>query len=368
MRILRVTSDLYPRVMGGVGVHTHEMSRLQNLMGHQVTVITSKDENKEDIITPYPIEDFTPLVEVFGNKISLDLFFILLSHRKGIDVIHAHSHLFFSTNVSALLRRLGCKPLIITSHGLYSQSASKALQDIYMATLGLWTLKSADRVICYTYVEKKQIERLGVPVEKINVVNNGVDTEKFKPLKTQKKTNVILWVGRYVPGKGVDILIEGFENFSKTHPDYILRMVGNGPFKMEAEKSVRAKSLESKVEFIDSVSNEDMPEIYSESDIFVLTSYEEGVPRSILEAMACGKPIVCSALPQLTEIVSESGLTFPVGDQYALSEAFRLLADDDTKRNRLGEMARARVLADYSWEKTVKRTLEIYQEVINEML
>ena len=366
MRILRVTSDLYPQVMGGVGVHTHEMSKSQSRKGHEVTVLSSKSDSDKFDELQYERIGFSTTLEVLGNKISLDLFFKLIGLMERHDVIHAHSHLFFSTNVAALLRRLRGKPLVITSHGLYSQTASPMIQSMYMPTMGRWTLSSADRVICYTQVEKEQMMELGVPEKKIVVINNGVDTKTFKPVMKKGNKKTILWVGRYVHGKGVDILIDGFSIFSKSHPDYRLLMIGKGPLKSEIEELVFSNDLGERVEFIESVANEAMSEVYADSDVFILTSYEEGVPRSILEAMSCGIPIVSTSLPQLQDIVKDSGILVPPGNAVAVSDALRMLADDEELREGMGKNGRKRAESDFSWENTVDLTLEVYRQILNE--
>ena len=366
MRVLRVTSDLYPHVMGGVGVHTHEMSKSQSRKGHEVTVLNSKPDSEKFDEVPYKRIGFSTTIEILGNKISLDLFFKINNLMERHDVIHAHSHLFFSTNVAALLKRLKGKPLVITSHGLYSQTASTMVQSMYMPTIGRWTLSSADRVICYTQVEKEQMIGLGVPEKKITVINNGVDTNTFKPTIKKGNKKTILWVGRYVHGKGVEILIDGFSIFSKSHPDYRLLMIGKGPLKGEIEETVSSTCLEEKVEFIESVANEVMSEVYADSEVFILTSYEEGVPRSILEAMSCGIPIVSTSLPQLRDIVKDSGILVPPGNAVAVSEALCTLADDEELRERLGKNGRIRAESDFSWESTVDLTLEVYRQILDE--
>ena len=109
-----------------------------------------------------------------------------------------------------------------------------------------------------------------------------------------------------------------------------------------------------------------MSEVYADSEVFILTSYEEGVPRSILEAMSCGIPIVSTSLPQLRDIVKDSGILVPPGNAVAVSEALCILADDEELRERLGKNGRTRAESDFSWESTVDLTLEVYRQILDE--
>lgn len=366
MRILRVVSDLYPAVVGGVGIHAHEMSRLQAEQGHLVTVVTyengihSSDFHQS---LKYSLIQVTPSFALFGNTISFSLPSVIRSLEKEFDVVHAHSHLFYSTVIAAFQRRRGKTPLVITNHGLISQTAPMWLQNMYLPTIGKWTYHTADTIICYTETEKEQLIHLGIEEKKIAVIHNGICTETFSPsmLPPEKQ---ILWIGRYTPGKGVEYLIEAFHQFHKKYPEYTLLMVGRGPKKDDITRMIQEKGLESSIQLLDFIPNAELPNVYRKSSIFVLPSLEEGVPRTILEAMACGVPVVCTELPQLVDIVTGSGILVPVRDSEALAEALIQIVTDSDRARELGENGRERVVSDFSWDDTVRKTLELYEEVI----
>ncbi len=134
MKILRVASDLYPVAVGGYGIHVHEMSRMQATLGHDVTVLTSNPNGlpEEEWVDGYRVLRFNHSIKMVGNTISPTLFFRLLEMRNDYDIIHAHSHLFFPTNVCALVKRYGSSPLVITNHGIMSASAPHWLNVCYM--------------------------------------------------------------------------------------------------------------------------------------------------------------------------------------------------------------------------------------------
>jgi glycosyltransferase involved in cell wall biosynthesis len=114
LKVLRVVSDLYPSVVGGIGLHAHEMSKGQVKYGCNVTVYTSKveEEPTQEFIEGYKVVRFRPMVKIMGNPVNPTLLFKLIDTRTDFDIIHAHSHLFFSTNLCSLVRKIGSTPLV----------------------------------------------------------------------------------------------------------------------------------------------------------------------------------------------------------------------------------------------------------------
>jgi len=367
VKILRVAGDLYPAFVGGIAIHAHEMSKMQASSGNEVTVYTSiwGDEPLEEGRDNYRIVRFRGIT-IFRNSIAPRLFYRLFQERKAYDIIHAHSHLYFSTVFCALVRMLGSPPLVVTNHGLISQTAPMWLQKIYIPTVARWVYNTADKIICYTETERDQLIDLGIRPEKISVIHNGVDTDHFAPLTNVTPKKQILWIGKYVPGKGVEYLLRGFQLFSKDFPDYTLLMIGRGPQKEDCLRMVEDLGLTEKVILRDFVQNKDLPEIYQESCLFVLPSLEEGVPRTILEAMACGVPVACTELPQLIKIVSGCGLLFPLRDPVALAAALSALASDPEAAQIYGKNGRERAVSMYSWSDTVSKTLDLYASLIGD--
>jgi len=234
------------------------------------------------------------------------------------------------------------------------------IQRIYIPTIARWIYSTADKIICYTETERNQLIDLGIHPEKISVIHNGVDTDHFAPLSNIAPKKQILWIGKYVPGKGVEYLLRGFQLFSSEFPDYTLLMIGRGPQKDDCLRMIEDLGLTEKVILRDFVQNRDLPKIYQQSSLFVLPSLEEGVPRTILEAMACGVPVACTELPQLVKIVSGCGLLFPLRDPEALAAALSTLVSDTEMAQTCGRNGRERAVSMYSWSDTVSRTLDLY--------
>jgi glycosyltransferase involved in cell wall biosynthesis len=186
----------------------------------------------------------------------------------------------------------------------------------------------------------------------------------FVPYDKEQDKNLILWIGRFTPGKGVEYLIDGFNILAKERPDLKLLMVGDGPSREYTKQKILELGLDKNIVMKEFVPNQEIPRIYQKSSVFVLPSIDEGVPRTILEAMACGIPVVCTELPQLVDIVKGCGITVPKRDPMAIAEAIsKILSDKDLSR-KLSENGRKNVVDNYSWKDTVNRTISLYEEVI----
>lgn len=364
LKILRVTGDIYPNG-GGIGLHAHEMSTYQAKMGCKVVVYTAKIDSSEDheYRDGYEIFRFKPIVKPIGNYIIPNLFLELIRKRNMFDVVHAHSHLYFLTNLCALARKIKSPPLVITSHGLFSQTAPYWLNKIYIHTVAKWTFSYSDKVICYTDYEKNELTTTGIDPNKIEVIHNGINTDLFTPSGRESRNMQILWVGRFVKGKGIKYLIDAFDVLIKQYPELKLVMIGTGTEKDKIKEKIHELKLKNII-MKDFVPNSEMVKVYQNSDVFVLPSLDEGVPRTILEAMSCGISIVCTALPQLVDIVKGCGLLVPIRDSQALADAVSKIISDRELAQKFGEKGRANVVKNYSWGDTVKRTINLYEELI----
>ncbi len=367
LKILRVAPDLYPYVVGGFGIHIHEMSKEQSFLGHDVSVYTAKvDLNcKNDLQINYEIYRYPVLFKLLGNSIMPSMFYEVWKSRHQYDIIHAHSHLFFTTNLCALVRKLGSSPLVITNHGLRSQTAPEWFQNAYTATGAKITFEAADAIICYTDTEKEELVSIGVEREKIKVIHNGIDTNHFVPSeKSYLENKRLLWIGRYAKGKGVEYLIEALSILKLEYPEITLTLVGKGPDKDKIVKQIKELGLEKNIILKDFILNSEIVQLYQQSSVFVLSSLEEGVPRTILEAMSCGIPVVCSRLPQLIDIVEGSGYVVPTKDPQALADSISAILSNPELAANMSAHGRQKVLNGYSWLDTVKKTISLYEELV----
>jgi glycosyltransferase involved in cell wall biosynthesis len=355
MRILRVAQKLYPEVTGGGPYHVHAMSRDQAAMGHDVTVLTvSADTSlpRRERRDGYTVVRRPPTATLLGNELSAGIARFLWT-ADAFDVIHAHSHLYASTNLAAIKRWFSDTPLAITNHGLYSQNAPEWLFDCYLRTAGRWTFDQADVVFCYTDEDRSRVREFGV-TSPIEVVANGVDTDRFTPEgptsdRIDHDGPVVLFVGRLVEGKRPQDAVKAVSRLP-ADLDARLYVVGDGPMRPALEAMA-----DDRVEFLGQLPYDEMPAVYRAGDALVLPSRAEGLPRTVLEAFASGVPVVSSHLEHTAPVVQQAGETVPVGDV----EGYRAALEQvHRNRDRLGEQGRAAVLESYQWRETVAATTE----------
>lgn len=358
MRILRVAQKVYPESKGGGAYHVHAMSRDQASLGHDVTVVTVGNGSRKEERDGYTVVRCPSWGSVLGNDIIPGVGRHLLS-ADAYDVVHAHSHLYFATNLAALARRLGETPLAITNHGLYSQTAPRWLFSHYLRTLGRWTFDSADVVFCYTDEDRERLRQFGVSTA-LEVVHNGVDTAWFSPEgdthgDVYSEGPVVLFVGRLVEGKRPVDALEAFAQLRETVPDACLTICGEGPLCADVDDRAHELGVREAVTFLGHVPYEEMPAVYRSADLLLLPSQAEGLPRTVLEAFASGVPVVSSHLEHTAPVVERGGETVTVGHIDGYVEALARVLDN---RDSLGEHGRKAVIEDFRWEKTVAETTE----------
>lgn len=362
MRILRVAQTVYPDVKGGGAYHVHAMSRDQAAMGHDVIVLTVGDGQRREERDGYMVVRYPSWGSLLGNDLAPGIGRHLF--RAGeYDVVHAHSHLYAATNLAALRRRMGHPSLAITNHGLYSQTSPKWIFDWYLRTVGRWTFNTADTVFCYTSEDRERLRRIGVstPVE---IIHNGIDTDRFTPdgdthSAIDESWPNVLFVGRLVDGKRPLDAVEALAELRDSHPNAELYICGDGPLADDVRQRASDLNVEAAVTFLGQVEYEEMPEVYRATDALILPSRVEGLPRTVLEAMASDVSVVVSELAQLAPVVGKGGETVPVGNIEGFATGLRQVLDSPERYNPRTEVS------GYRWSDTVQQTTKVLAKLSN---
>lgn len=196
--------------------------------------------------------------------------------------------------------------------------------------------------------------------ERIAVIPNFVDTELFSPGPDEQKDFDVAYVGRLHPEKNPTALLEAVADL----PLRVL-IVGSGP--QQKELTQKFSQTQARIEWRDRVSNEDLPDLLRRSKIFAMPSNYEGHSKAILEAMACGLPVLGADSPGVRDFVLHDRLGWIVkADAQGIKNGLRTLLDDPQKRQRLGVAARDFVLSNFSFEKIVDREEALLREVISQ--
>lgn len=285
------------------------------------------------------------------------------------DVIHAHNLFFFSTLAAVLLRRVLKRPLVTTLHvGSLRRlgGASGFVASSYERMLGRVIVRSSDRLIAVSNAVAGHALRLGARPEAVTVISNGVDTARFRPGDGQPTGAFrIACVGRLIFNKGPQYLVEAAPKVLLARPEAEFIFVGDGPLRPHLEKRARQLDVSHRTRFLGTRS--DVASILRSCQVLVRPSLLEGMPLTVLEAMACGLPVVATPVSGTAELVrdGESGFLVPPADPDSLSRAILRLMGDERLREAQGRAGRCLVELGYTWDAVALRTAATYREVLS---
>jgi alpha-maltose-1-phosphate synthase len=366
MRILRVVHRLYPPTVGGLSLYAHRLSAEQAELGRRVVVLTTQEGGYpiHEFKYGYEIYRFKPLARPLDNPLTLGLLPKLLLHE-DFDILHAHSHLMFTTSLAAIKKRLSSTPLVVTNHGFSVKRGRllNAAQSVYLSSLAKFSLTAANCVISFTEAERKKTILAGVKPNRAVVIPNGVDTRFFLPAKTDSLPRSVLWFGRFVPEKGLRYLIEAARIVTAHVPDATFILVGGGGELPNLVKLRNTLGLRDNIIFYPEIDEKKILGLLNSCTLFALPSLSEGFPSAVLEAMSCKKPVVITAGIGLEEVVGRAGLYVPARDPIVLAKAIEKLLRNEGLANELGERGRSIVEARYDWRKVVRQINTLFEKI-----
>lgn len=207
----------------------------------------------------------------------------------------------------------------------------------------------------------------------VTAVPKGVDAERFRPtgpsLRAELGLNgrrVVLSVGRFVPIKNVAMLVDAIAVAAETDPSLHLLLVGEGPDHDALRQQVERRGIGRRVTFAGYVPQERMAPYYRTADLFALSSDFDNSPNVVLEAMACGLPIVATDVGGVSEYVADGGGELVgKGDAAAMANAIGAWLSDAERRREAGTFNRQRILRDFSWRASAERLLAVYRDVLD---
>ncbi len=403
MHIAILTNEYPPHVYGGAGVHveylTRELMRLDN-NEHDVTVLSFGAQSiHEGNLTVRGVRpDFTlpcqdPRHEKLMDTLARDL--LMAGSLRDIDVIHCHT--WYTHLAGCLARQLTGAPMVLTTHSLEPHRPWKVEQLGTAYHASTWiertAYQNADGVIAVSEAMREDVHTLYlVPPQRIRVIPNGIDLDQYKPTPDRSvlarhgidpDKPYILFVGRITRQKGIIHLVRAIPHL---HPETQIVLCAGAPDTVEIGREMTAAVEEARKRTTNAViwiarmlAKDDIIPLYSQAALFVCPSVYEPFGIINLEAMACGTPVVASAVGGIKEVViaEETGLLVPFesrggGDfepsdpeRFALdlAAAINRLLDEAERRRQMGRQARERVERSFGWPTIARRTLDFYKEV-----
>lgn len=258
---------------------------------------------------------------------------------------HLHNHLADSScTVTMLAAELVGVSYSFTLHGPY------VFLDAHR-----WRIDEkvgrARFVACISHFARSQAMLLSEPThwDKLHIVHCGVEPARYATVTHAGAGTRLLYVGRLSAAKGLPVLFESLADLCRRHDGIVLTLVGDGELRSELTALAEAAGLAANVSFVGFEAEAEVRARLAETDVFVLPSFAEGVPVSLMEAMASGVPVVTTAIAGVGELVEDgvSGFLVPPGDAASLTERLERLVADPALRQRFGDAGRAKVAASF---------------------
>ena len=288
---------------------------------------------------------------------------IQLQRSNPVSLIHAHSGGLSAWASLRASRRHGL-PLVVTYHG-------SEVHDVLVNHKKGW--KMCREVFKYAQLNlpvsrdlESTLRRYAIPHGKCETLLLGVDQSRFFPLSNKKREKNVLFIGRICKEKGIFDLIKAWKKVRAAFQDAMLLVAGDDYTGGELLKQLELLNIGNSVRIIGPLPNLKVPNIMQESNLFCLPSYGEGTPVSIMEAMSCGLPIVATRVGGIPDIVchNQNGLLVEKGDIQGLAEAMISLLGNSDVMDRFGQAARMFACENFDGEKSAKRLISLYQELV----
>ena len=381
------------------GIHVLEKCRNLVKNGLDVTVIAphSAQSTKKETIEKIKVERFiyflptrlqklaygpgipTNLKQNFLAKFQLPLFLLaflvkVILKAKRFDILHCHWSL--AGLVGVIAGKLLNKKVVFMMHG----AEAFVLGNHPMLR---FVLKNCDYLISNsTFTEKKTLDIYPVPNH--SVVSPGVNLSRFYPQHTipnlREKLDIqhdhvfLLTIGKFIPRKGIEYLIEAMDILinDKNYKKLRLRIGGRGPLKKKYQTLIIKYQLEDYIDFLPYIPDNDIPSYYTEADIFILPSIvdenrdTEGLGVVFLEANACATPVIGSRVGGIVDVIRDGINGYFVEQKNAqdLAEKIAKLVDSKSLRFELGQKGEKRVRKHFNWDTNAKEIIKIYKEMI----
>jgi glycosyltransferase involved in cell wall biosynthesis len=268
------------------------------------------------------------------------------------EVLHANTIHYTGCVAAARLARRHGVPLVVTAQlGALDHLPWQARLpgELWEQTLGRYILRSADRVLAVSDAVREHVIARGALPERISIAPNGVDHARFElPPLDPRPAPTIAAIGRLIENKGPDLLVDAAGLLAAEGLQFDVVFVGDGPMRAALEARASELGLDGRVRFTGQVA--DVVPWLSEAEIVVRSSYSEGLPLAVLEAMAAGRCNVVSDIGPNRELIrdGETGLAFRCGDSDDLARALRRAVTDPAHRAAMGRAAREASLP-YTW-------------------
>lgn len=373
-RVAMLIQRYLPHVGGAERQLQQLIPRLRDL-GFEIHILTrhEKDLKRFEVIDGVPVHRLPAGGPKALAAVSFTLAAIWTLVRLRPEVVHAHE-ILTPASIASYAKLLLRRPVLVKilrggSRGDIVKLKRRPMWRSYLRRL----VRSVDAFLVISHEIDEELAALGIPPEKRIFLPNGVDAIRCMPVSEEGRqklrarlslpiqARLVMYAGRLVPEKRVDHLLKIWPGVRSKFPLAHLLIVGGG-----AEQNRLEALRVDGVQFTGQV--QDAVPYLQASDVFVLPSSTEGLSNSMLEAMACGLPVLATSVGGAPDVIRHeaSGWLIPPEDMDALQRGLETLLADASLRLRLGVQARQRILADFSMDSVARRLAALYQKLIRD--
>lgn len=388
MRVMMLSWEYPPVVVGGLGRHVHALATSLAAAGHDVTVVTrhaegaalaERAEGVRIVRAPadppaFPLATPSLLAWTMAFNHTLTRAALRATEAGEYDVIHAHDWLV--THTAVTLKEHLRVPLVATIHATEAgrhQGWLPGEMNKCIHTVEWWLGREACKVlVCSGYMKWEVSRLLELPASRIDVIPNGVDGRMWRArpqavaaARARFSTGgpLVGYAGRLVYEKGVQHLVGAVPRLRARHPGLRVVIAGDGPYRAELQDEALRLGLGASVSFPGFLGVPELPAVLAATNATVVPSMYEPFGMVALEAAAAGAPLAVAATGGLAEIVEPgvTGVTFPHSNPDALAEAVGRLLSDQLFARQVARRARSMVSRRYGWSHIATRTADSYE-------
>lgn len=396
MRVIMLSWEYPPRIVGGISPHVKDLSEALQGKGIEVHVVTKHTPNAPDeeveangvhvhrVHLGAEPHDFLHEIQLLNAATDLRVRQLLEDWRPGGQPTIFHAHDWLSLDAARELKYEYKLPMVATIHATEAGRHGGIFNDTsrYIHEQEYWLTYEAWRIIVCSEFMKSEAERLfNSPADKIDVIYNGVKASRFEFDWSEEERlahraklalpdeKIVMFVGRFVREKGIQVLLNAACSILAQEPNTKFLIVGGGQ-KERFERFIEWMGLREKVLFTGFMANRSLHQLYRVADVAVFPSLYEPFGIVALEAMAAGAPVVASDAGGLQEVVlhDQTGTMSFAGDPKSLAWAVLRVLQDPERAQKLSRNARERLYTDFDWSGIGDQTIAVYERVWAEFL
>ena len=387
MKILMLSWEYPPRIVGGIARVVHDLSHTFTKQGHEVHVITYKEGNTKEFerdgdvyvhrVTNYPINANNLVDWVMQlNFCMIEKAADVIKEFGKFDIIHAHDWLV--AYAARALKNTYKYPLVATIHATES-GRNKGIHDKtqgYVNDVEWMLTYEASNVICNSMFMKNEIKNLfGKPVENIHVVPNGINVNKFDNQErdwefrrnyASDNEKIVFFAGRIVYEKGIQVLLEAAPKILQNYNDVKFVIAGRGPCMDDLKAQAERLGISNRVYFTGYLNDVQITKMYKAIDVATFPSLYEPFGIVALEGMLAGAATVVSDAGGLNEIVSHGidGMKSYAGNANSLADSILEVLFNQDLCKQIAKNAHEKVVKEFNWDTIAKNTMKVYKDTI----